>query len=214
VSARAHCEAGGAGLCPAPPWLTLLLAAVAGGVALLPDGGAGLAYRRDLVAAGELWRLITGHFVHWSPGHLMWDVGTFLVLGAACELRSRKRLLSCVLVSMVAIPGAIWLLLPRLELCAGLSGIDSALFALLGAELVRERSRRRSALVMAFALALGLGFALKIGFEVTNGATVFVSDLAPGIVPVPLAHLAGGAVGLLAALAPGDPTRELVRHAG
>jgi rhomboid family GlyGly-CTERM serine protease len=182
----------------------MLPAAVAGSVSLLPDSGAGLAYQRDSIAAGELWRLVTGHFVHWSHGHLLWDVGTFLVLGAACELRSRKRLLVCLVASAIAIPGAIWLLLPELELYAGLSGIDSALFALLGAELVREHSKKGSPAATAIALVLGLGFALKIGFEMTNGATVFVGDLAPGIVPVPLAHLAGALVGLLASVLPSD----------
>jgi rhomboid family GlyGly-CTERM serine protease len=198
VSARAQCEAGGAGLCPAPPWLVMLLAAVAGGVSLLPDAGAGLAYQRDLIAAGELWRLFTGHFVHWSHSHLVWDLCTFLALGAACELRSRKRLLACLLASAVAIPGAVWLLLPELELYAGLSGIDSALFALLGGELVHEQWKRGNAAALAIALVFCLAFVLKTGFEMTNGGTVFVGDLAPGIVSVPLAHLTGAVVGLTA----------------
>lgn len=214
MNARAQCGAGGAGLRPAPPWLTMLLVTMAGGIFLLPDNGAGLAYQRDLIAAGELWRALTGHFVHWSPGHLMWDVGTFLVLGVACELRSRKRFLTCLLVSGLVIPGVVWLLLPGLETYAGLSGLDSALFALLGAELVREHSERGGHAATAFGIALGLGFALKIGFEMTNGATVFVGYLGPGIVPVPLAHLAGGVVGLLASLPPRGAGCELVRHAG
>jgi len=198
VSERPRCEVGGAGRAPALPWLAILLAAVAVGVWWLPDSGAGLAYQRDLIASGELWRLITGHFVHWSPGHLVWDVGTFLVLGAVCELRSRKRFSACLAGSVIAIPAAVWLLLPQLELYAGFSGIDSALFALLGADLVREQWERRSPAVLAIALVLMLAFALKIGFEITTGGTVFVADLGCGIVPVPHAHLAGALVGLLA----------------
>jgi rhomboid family GlyGly-CTERM serine protease len=182
-----------------------LLAAVAVGVWLLPDSGAWLAYERDPIPAGELWRLVTGHFVHWSPGHLVWDVGTFLVLGAACELRSRRRFSVCLAGSAIAIPCAVWLLLPELELYAGLSGIDSALFALLGADLVREHWERRSPAVLATGLVLLLAFALKVGFEITTGGTVFVADLGRGIVPVPHAHLAGALVGLLAsALLPGS----------
>ena len=128
----------------------------------------------------------------------MWDVGTFLVLGAACELRSRKRFSLCLAGSVVAIPCAVWLLLEGLERYAGLSGIDSALFALLGADLVHEQWEKKNPAVLAIALALSLALALKVGFEITTGGTVFVADLANGIVPVPRAHLAGALVGLLA----------------
>ena len=198
MSARPERDTGGAGTAPALPWLAFLLTAVAVGVSLLPDSGAGLAYERGPIAAGELWRLVTGHFVHWSAGHLVWDVGTFLVLGAACELRSRKRFSLCLAGSVVAIPCAVWLLLPELELYAGLSGIDSALFALLGADLVHEQWEKRNPATLVLALALSLALALKVGFEITTGGTVFVADLASGIVPVPRAHLAGALVGLLA----------------
>jgi rhomboid family GlyGly-CTERM serine protease len=179
-----------------------LLALVAGGVSLLPDAGAGLAYQRDLIAAGELWRLLTGHFVHWSHEHLVWDACTFLALGAACELRSRERLLVCLAASVVAIPVVVWLLLPELERYAGLSGIDSALFGLLGAGLVREQWERGNSAALAVAGVLCLAFLLKTGFEMSSGGTVFVGDLAPGIVSVPLAHLAGALAGVMAALLP------------
>lgn len=207
MSARAEREAGGAGLSPAPPWLVMLLAAVAGGVSLLPDAGAGLAYQRDLIATGELWRLITGHFVHWSHSHLLWDVCTFLALGVVCELRSRERLVACLVASAIAIPGAVWLLLPELELYAGLSGIDSALFALLGGELAHEQWKRGNSAALAIALVFCLAFVLKTGFEMTNGGTVFVGDLAPGIVSVPLAHLVGALMGLLASVLPSRKRR-------
>ena len=180
----------------------MLLVVVAGGVSLLPDAGAGLAYQRDLIAAGELWRAITGHFVHWSHDHLVWDAGTFVALGVACELRSRKRFLVCVVASAIAIPAVVWLLLPELELYAGLSGIDSALFGLLGAGLVREQWERGNWAALVIAGVFCLAFVLKTGFEMTNGGTVFVGDLAPGIVSVPLAHLAGALAGVTAAVLP------------
>lgn len=213
MSARPERDGGRAGTGLALPWLAILLTAVAVGISLLPDSGTGLAYERGPIAAGELWRLVTGHFVHWSPGHLVWDVGTFLVLGAACELRSRKRFSVCLAGSVVAIPCAVWLLLPGLDLYAGLSGIDSALFALLGADLVHEQWEKRNPAVLAIALGLSLALAFKVGFEITTGGTVFVADLASGIAPVPRAHLAGALVGLLASVligsSRGGPSRIL-----
>jgi rhomboid family GlyGly-CTERM serine protease len=214
VSARSERVVRGAGLGPAPLracLLTTLLSALAALFSLLPDSGAGLAYDRAAIAAGEFWRLVTGHFVHWSPGHLIWDVGTFLVLGAACEMRSRRRFLACVAGSVLVIPVAVWLWLPELRLYAGLSGIDAALFALLGTEVVREQWQRNSPTALGIALALCLALSLKIGFEMTNGGTVFVGDLAPGIAPVPLAHLVGGLIGVLAAALGNAPGSDACR---
>ena len=40
-----------------------------------------LEYHRDGVAAGELWRLLTGQLVHWSTAMLMADFAVLLVAG-------------------------------------------------------------------------------------------------------------------------------------
>jgi hypothetical protein len=63
----------------------------------------------------------------------------------------------------------------------GLSGIDSALFALL---LWQERRSR-------LAILCAVAFAAKIAFEVFAGATVFVARMGTDVVPVPIAHVAG-----------------------
>jgi hypothetical protein len=47
-----------------------------------------------------------------------------------------------------------------------------------------------------FALGLGLSLALKVGFEWATGDTLFVSNLGAGVSPVPVAHVAGAAVGV------------------
>jgi rhomboid family GlyGly-CTERM serine protease len=165
-------------------------------IAQLPGAGAALVFDRGALAAGEWWRLLTGHWVHWSPDHLLWDVGTFAALGAACELRSRRRFAICVLGSALAISAAVWGLLPELARYGGLSGVDCALFALLGTELWRERRRSDGRAALALAVALCAALALKLGFEWWTGGNLFVADLGARIVPVPVAHVAGAAVGL------------------
>lgn len=192
----------GAGPGPAPlrtAGLTALVGAVAGLLFLVPGARDWLAYDRAAIAAGEFWRLLTGHLVHWSLGHLVWDVGAFVLLGALCEARSRRRFLVCLAGSAVVIPAAVWWVMPGLEFYGGLSGVDSALFALLGVDLLRDELRRRSRAALAIGVGLSLGFALKIAFEFVTGATVFVADLSHGIAPVPVAHLAGAAIGILSA---------------
>lgn len=188
----------GAGRRPAPlPLLTLGLAALAVGLHFVPGAAAALAFERRAVASGELWRLATAHWVHWSTDHLLWDVGTFVALGAACELRSRARLAVCLLGSQLAIAAVVWWGLAGLTRYGGLSGLDCALFALLAAELWREQRREGSRAVPALVVGLGLALALKLGFEWTTGETVFVANLGPGVSPVPAAHLAGAVVGLV-----------------
>jgi rhomboid family GlyGly-CTERM serine protease len=202
-----HCDARGAGRRPAPfPALALGLGLLALLLARVPGAEAALVFDRGALAAGEWWRLLTGHLVHWSADHLVWDVGTFVALGAACELRSRRRFAACVLGSALAISFAVWGLLPELAQYGGLSGVDCALFALLGVELWREQRRADGRIAAGLALALGGALALKVGFEWVTGGTVFVADLGASIVPVPAAHVAGAAVGLavpiVGALAP------------
>jgi rhomboid family GlyGly-CTERM serine protease len=199
VTRSAHCDTHGAGHSPAPfPALTLGLGVLAVLVASVPGAEAALVFDRGALAGGESWRLITGHWVHWSANHLVWDVGTFVALGAACEMRSRRRFAACVLGSALAISAAVFFLLPEIDRYGGLSGVDCALFALLGAELWREQRRtdRRG-----LAVALGVALALKVGFEWLTGGTVFVADLGASIVPVPAAHVAGAAVGLTVPIA-------------
>jgi len=210
VKRSPRCDARGAGRSPAPfPALALGLGLLALLLAWVPGAEAALVFDRGALAAGEWWRLLTGHLVHWSADHRVWDVGTFVALGAACELRSRRRFAACVLGSALAISFAVWRLLPELAQYGGLSGVDCALFALLGVELWREQRRVDGRIAAGLAVALSGVLALKVGFEWVTGGTVFVADLGTSIVPVPAAHVAGAAVGLavpiVGALAPRAP---------
>jgi rhomboid family GlyGly-CTERM serine protease len=182
------------------PWLSLGLAALAVALHQLPGARELLAWDRAGLAGGELWRLISGHWVHWSSGHLAWDVATFAVLGAACELRARRSFVACIVIASLAISLALYLWLPGLDACAGLSGVDCALFAWLGVEIVTERWRSQRVVAAALTALLGVAFASKVGFELATGGTLFVADLGSGVLPVPAAHLVGAGVGLAAAL--------------
>jgi rhomboid family GlyGly-CTERM serine protease len=153
--------------------------------------GGWLELDRAAVARGEVWRLLTGHWTHWTPDHLLWDSLAFLVLAALCEARiSRKRLLAAVAGSALAVSASIWFL-PGIERYRGLSGIDSALFVLLAVTLLRERRSPLAGLALAAFLA-------KAAWEVSTGSTLF-TETQGAFVPVPLAHLIGGGWGLLIA---------------
>lgn len=180
--------------------LTLTLGALALLAFALPGADAALAYDRSALVAGEGWRVLTGHLVHWSGEHLVWDVATFLVLGSICELRGRRCFALCVATAALAISALLWWGLPGMERYGGLSGLDSALFALLGAGLLADEMRGASWSALALGAALAGAFAFKITFELATAQPLFAGNLGVGVAPAPLAHCAGAAVGLLFAI--------------
>ena len=85
-----------------------------------------LQYDRAAILQGEVWRLITGHFVHWTPSHLAWDLLAFIVLGAIC-LRRRWLFASVVMTTALIVSTFLLVLCPEVTMYRGLSSIDSAL---------------------------------------------------------------------------------------
>src|SRR5258708_16853665 len=122
----------------------------------------------------DAWRFISCHVVHWSLPHQFWSLGAFIVLGAICEIRSRRRFAWCVAISALLIPAALLILQPSLMSYRGLSGIDSALFLLAAVPLLAKRSSTDNVTRIAAGLLL-LGFVAKLVYEQWNGATVFVA---------------------------------------
>jgi len=113
----------------------------------------------------------------------------------------RKRFYATVAVSALLIPAVIWLGMPQLAVYGGLSGLDCALYALLMILMIKREIQSRSwTWVVLFALLQG-GLIAKITYEIVTGLTIFVSNTQADMIPVPLAHLAGGlagtAIGLL-----------------
>jgi rhomboid family GlyGly-CTERM serine protease len=182
------------------PLITLLLSLLALAVHVLPGAREAMQMERAALGEGQLWRVLTCHWAHFNAEHLLWDVAVFFLLGAICELRNRKALLLALGTSVLAVPAAVLLLLPEMTIYCGLSGLDSALFALLATAVLVEKLRTRS---WGWTVAVGLSFAAlatKIGYELITGQALFVDNAAAGFIPVPLAHAAGAMAGALAAL--------------
>jgi len=154
-----------------------------------------LQYQRDAVAAGEWWRFATASFVHWSFNQLLWDGIAFAALAFIAAKAWPARFSITLIASALAVPMAIHFFMPDVTTYRGLSGIDSALFALIAVKLARQTRSPMFWLCM-------IGFAMKIGFEMFSGSTLFVRALAPGVASLPIAHLIGAAIGIAAALLP------------
>ena len=178
--------------------LTLSLCLLAAAALLLPSLNGALEFSRTGLADGEYWRLLTGHLTHWNFDHFVWDVAMFAVLGVMCERRGRGRYAVCLLAAALAIPLCVYVLMPEMATYRGLSGLDSALFAMLAVLMLREKWAERDWTGTTIVAILLLGFAAKIGYECLTLQTVFVDSAAADFIPVPLAHVVGAAVGALA----------------
>ncbi|MBI4229471.1 MAG: rhombosortase [Planctomycetes bacterium] len=181
--------------------IAFFIAALA--IPLIPGAGSTLCLDRAAARQGETWRLLTGHWTHGSADHLLWDALAFLVLSWACERREGAlRLCAFLGTSALAISLAVLCGLPALDSYRGLSGIDSALFVWLAAgERTRAARTGEGAHSALWAGALA-AFLAKAAREVLHGGTIFVDSEGAGLVPVPLAHLVGAALGAAATLLP------------
>jgi len=182
------------------PWRSLLLAAVALATAAFPASFSALSLNRDAILRGELWRLWTGHWVHGSNYHLMWNLVPLVGLGLLFERTLKQRLWTLFLLGAPMISAGVLFLQPDLPEYRGLSGFLNTLFvagALRSA--AEERIRGNRAMEMIY-IGSVIGSFVKIVFEAWGGAPLFTEINRLGGVPVPAAHFLGGLVGLLGLL--------------
>jgi rhomboid family GlyGly-CTERM serine protease len=152
------------------------------------------------IAHGQLWRAVTGPFVHATWGHLIRDLALVAIAGIAYEapLRSRRALL---FTGGLVLPALAVLAAGDAQWYCGLSGLSHALLAAaLSYELVSRRGTAR-----AIVAALCAVCALKPIYELATGGPAFAMSLGPGVVQVPLAHAVGALVGIACGLLAGSP---------
>lgn len=172
----------------------LLLAAASTAAALAGGAGQGaLRFERDAIAAGELWRLVTGHLVHLGASHLVLNLaGLLLVWLLVGDRHSRLRWWLIVGFSLAVIDAGFWFLDPELSWYVGLSGLLHALLMAGAAAGLRDATLESAVLVV---LVLG-----KIAFEQIAGPLPG-SEAAAGGPVVVNSHLYGAIAGLLAGAA-------------
>lgn len=170
------------------PWRTLLLGTVAL-VAFLCFGAAPefWVFDRAAIIRGDLWRLVTGHWVHSDSAHALWDIAALLMLGALFEARLQWRLPLALLVAMAGVDVWLWWGLPALQYYCGLSGILNSLLIVGLLQLWRDL---RHPLI----LLTGATAAVKIIVEITAGQALLTQTAWPS---VPTVHAAGFLCGLV-----------------
>lgn len=142
-------------------------------------------------------QLFSCHVLHWSTNHLFWDLAMFLITAVICERISRTSFLGVLILSAIAIPPLTGMYHIDVDSYRGLSGIDTALFAMAAMRLGIEAAKEKEKLGSLIYAALLSGMFFKIGHELITGGTFFVNS--DNFIPVPMAHLVGASVGLFAA---------------
>lgn len=113
------------------PWVFLGLGAVALLIQLNPAWRDGLIYDRTAIGAGEIWRLWTGHWVHFGWPHFVVDSGLFLILGWMLERSHRRATMTALVLMPLLVSLVLYFFDPAMERYAGLSALNLGLLLFL-----------------------------------------------------------------------------------
>jgi rhomboid family GlyGly-CTERM serine protease len=174
------------------PWFTIVYAVIALAVHLVPAWREPAFYLRAALFEGEFWRLWTGHTVHFSGSHLLWNLAVFVPSGVWLERLDPRGGRVFLAVAAPAIAGLLLVCDSTLLRYGGLSGLATGTLVFLAAIQLTRRDPREP--VWFWLAVLGL-VAAKLVFEQVSGAPLLVSDLGD-VRTVPLAHLGGAACAL------------------
>lgn len=184
----------------------ILVAASCTMVYLLPGLSDLLIYDRRAILSGELWRFLTGHLVHFSWGHLFFNLLGFVIAGWIVWRRGYSGFWILCVISSVAISGTL-LLQPEVIYFGGISGIVNAAIVFIAIRGLKERGGSRWLSISVLILTIANSV-----LEVRTGLPTLdiLSDRL--FVPVPMSHLVGGLVGAIMGMEPWRLFIELTRR--
>ncbi len=140
-----------------------------------------LIYDRELIIQGEIWRLVTAHFVHIDREHLILNLSALLILGTLLENLQAKLLILSLLLGILAISLGLWFGMESLLFYCGLSGLLNGLFVVVIWEFWHISKD-------PIILCLGAANLIKIALEMTKNDALFSSIAWPVL---PEAHFFG-----------------------
>lgn len=151
-----------------------------------PNVRAALRYERADVASGQLWRLLTAHFVHFDAAHLLMNAAALIVVWMLfVQLATLRQWCGVVLLSALVVTSGLYVFQTDVDWYLGLSGLLHGLW-MAGALLSWKREGRSGAL--AFGLLVG-----KLGFEQVQAP--LTAALLPSMAVIASAHVFGAMAG-------------------
>ena len=177
----------------APVTLALAGACVAGAIAGEPVVSQ-LAWERGAILHGEVWRLWSGHLVHYSLSHGAADGLALLAMGMLAEPLLGSRRFAAILAGGAALISlGLLAFVPALDEYRGASGLAVLVAALAGVLVWRRQPRARW-----LVCAAGLALAAKLLGD-AGGHALTLAGLPAGVMVSWQAHLLGALIGLGAA---------------
>ena len=169
------------------PIVTLLV--VAGGIVtyVIPGLASQMVYDRTAILSGEVWRLLTGNWVHFSASHLLYDLLALGIAGWIIERRGYPYFgLLCVL-SALGITTVLLATRPEMQSYGGLSGVATGAIVYLALRGLKEPAPWRWICIAALVLTVG-----KVLLESITGRFIIGAAGSVSFVPLPLSHVVGG----------------------
>jgi rhomboid family GlyGly-CTERM serine protease len=157
----------------------------------LPGAGAALVYDRAAILDGEVWRLVTGHWVHFSASHLFYDVAVLGVTGWLIGSLGYGCFPALCLLSAVSIGLVLLVFVPGMANYGGLSGIAMASTVYLALRALHEPRPWGGAASAVLLVCIG-----KMVIELLTGHYTVMNVDPELVVPVPASHLVGAASGV------------------
>jgi len=176
------------------PWAFLLLGAAALLIQLNPGWRDALLFDRAALAHGQLWRVWTGHLVHFGWPHFVADTGLFLILGWLLQARHACFSHIALWLMPAFISAAVYWLDPSMARYGGLSAVNLGLLLFLAAQ---GWQRQWTDWFWPAVLLIYIG---EVLFEINQGGRgggmIRFDD--PGVHVATGAHLASAAYALIA----------------
>ena len=114
-----------------PPRCFLIVAAAAAVIQVHPAWRDALVYDRAAIADGQLWRIWTGHLVHFGWPHFIADCGLFAILGCLIGPRFPRMGVLALAAMPAFISGSLFLFDPGMARYGGLSAVNLGLLIFL-----------------------------------------------------------------------------------
>jgi rhomboid family GlyGly-CTERM serine protease len=175
------------------PYAAIVITALALAVYLCPGARDVCIFDRAAILRGEWWRLITGHLVHFSPSHLLFDLTVFVLAGGLVEARSRHLFWALLASATMLIALALLAFVPELRFYGGLSGIATAMLFLIALNYAGQIGPLRWC-----GIVVVLGTVTKFCIEVFSHQPLFAQFDSPTVRLVTLAHGMGMVAAALA----------------
>lgn len=169
------------------PVVTLLVVAAGIGTYVIPSLASQMVYDRAAILSGEVWRLLTGNWVHFSTRHLLYDLLALGIAGWIIERRGYPHFALLCVLSALSIGTVLLAIRPEVQSYGGLSGVATGAVIYLALRGIKEPAPWRWICVATLVLITG-----KILLESTTGRSIIAAADSVPFVSLPLSHIVGG----------------------